>query len=282
MGDSTRSSTWRSGTAAAASIATRRVQVRAGQDRQEAAGHDQRAAHADRLDEEWSSERADRERHEQHAVDRAEDSCEEIGRRGALQQRVAGDSDDRPACADEREQDERDRLLGPDTDEDERQAPEGDADTEARREAAARRDAADDEHRSEAADTRCRVEKPKPGRAGIEGLQREHDDEHVERTVDDGLRCDEPDDETKPRHARESAEAREGRPRGRRHPRRLRSARAARGSGGSRRARPSRGRAPPRSRRRSRRRRRRRGAHPGPARRTSRCCRRPRSSRSQP
>ena len=134
------------------------------------------------------------------------------GRGRALQERVTRDRHRRASRADHGQQDERERELRPDADEDERQAPERDPDPERTRQPASRREPGDDEGGRDAADASRRVEKPEPGCAHVQELEGEQDDQDVERTVDDSLGEDERDDQTQARLREERAEAGDGIP----------------------------------------------------------------------
>ena len=122
-------------------------------------------------------DRAERNRDEQDAVEDAEDAGEHLAWRRPLQQRVAGDADDRAARADHRHQDERERLLRPDRRSAGSVAPTARSRGRGRSQAARALTSA--AARTAAASPPIpadRVEEPHARRADVERLQREHDD----------------------------------------------------------------------------------------------------------
>ncbi len=178
---------------------------------QEQPGQHERRANTERRHERRGDRRTDGERCEDEAFEHAEDAAEHLVGGRPLQERHAGDVDERVADADDREEDERKAEVRPRGDERHRHAPEEHAETEVGGEALAPCERCDRERAEHAADAERRVQPPDAAVAGVEQPQRDDDDKHLEDAGDEGLRTVEADDDAQRRLGGDGAKAREHR-----------------------------------------------------------------------
>ena len=94
------------------------------------------AVGAEPVDQRHDQQAAEAERRDPEELDHAEDAREDLVRDGALDEGERGDVHERVARADDREEHDRDRGLGPEPDRDERQSPEHDPADERRAQSA--------------------------------------------------------------------------------------------------------------------------------------------------
>src|SRR5262249_58934610 len=114
-------------------------------------------------------------------LDRPEDTGEDAVLHGTLQERVAGDVYEDVADADQREREHGDGDVWPESDQEERSAPEHDADEERHRQATPAGEVDRSDRPDHSADADGGVEPPDPGIAGLEHLDRDDDEQDGER-----------------------------------------------------------------------------------------------------
>ena len=170
-----------------------------------------RPACAERIDERRDHEGADGDAEVVDRLDRAEHPGEHAVLDRALEQRVARDVHEDVAHPDQGEGKYRDADVRPDRDQQERRAPEDDADQERHRQAPAACEVYRRDRPDHAADPDGGIQPTDAGIAGPEHLDRDDHEQYGERTGDECLRREEPEDDPQvavPRDRRDAGDDR--------------------------------------------------------------------------
>ena len=173
---------------------------------EERAGRDQRATDVQRGDQHRREHGPEAERPHEHALHDAHHPREDLVRDRPLEQRHAGDVHDRHADARDAEQEERGGGGDHDANEGDRHAEHQQPETERRCEACA----TDERERSEASDEGTdadgRIEVADSRVAEVQELQCRDDDQHVQRSGDQGLASVQADEQPQERVVRDRPE----------------------------------------------------------------------------